>query len=98
MVALNEVGGQSLVFVQTRRFFHGEPRYTLHRVSVVNRLEKVAQVRSRLSDEDRAQMKREEGQGKRPIEPLHAGQWVATGGVVEMTDALEDLLANQGRQ
>jgi hypothetical protein len=58
---------------------------------VVNRLQKIAQVRSRLTEEDRRQMAREKDKGLRPIVPLKPGEWVATGGVAEMTDALDDL-------
>jgi cobalt-zinc-cadmium efflux system membrane fusion protein len=95
MKALNEVGGQSLVFVAGRPSRDGRPRYFLRRVAVVNRLEQMAQVRSRLTGEDRAQMHKEKGRGLRPIEPLGPGERVATGGVVEMTDALEGLLAGE---
>jgi cobalt-zinc-cadmium efflux system membrane fusion protein len=98
MKAVNEVGGESLVFVQAREFFHGMPRYTLRRVSVVHRFQNTAQVRSRLTAGDLDQIRKEKKAGKslRPVEPLRAGEWVATGGVVEMTEALEGLQAEAG--
>jgi hypothetical protein len=95
MKALNEVHGQSLVFVQERAFLGGRPRFTVRRVAVVNRFADSVQVRSRLrlTKEEREQMEREVRRGLRPVEPLEPGEWVVTGGVVELTDGLDDLLA-----
>jgi cobalt-zinc-cadmium efflux system membrane fusion protein len=99
MKALNEVHGQSLVFVQTRAPSGKSPaEFTLRRVAVVHRFADKAQVRRRLTKAEREQNRKEqeksskEGAVRRlPIEPLEAGERVVTGGVVEMTDALEDL-------
>jgi cobalt-zinc-cadmium efflux system membrane fusion protein len=92
--ALNDVRGQSLVFVKTETFFGGR-RYVLRRVSVAHRFLDVVQVRSRLelTKEERAKMAEEVRRGLRPIESMKAGEQVVVGGVVEMTDALEGLQA-----
>jgi hypothetical protein len=91
--ALNEVHGQSLVFVQARGPSGGLPRYTLRRVQVVHRFADVVQVRSELNIQakERAKLREEVRQGKLPIEPLKPGEWVVTGGVVELTDAVDNL-------
>jgi cobalt-zinc-cadmium efflux system membrane fusion protein len=92
--ALNDVHGQSLVFVESRDA-QGAPVYVLRRVQVAHRFADVVQVRSvlQLSTEEKKRLEEESRQGKRPIEPLLPGERVVTGGVVEMTDALEDLKA-----
>jgi cobalt-zinc-cadmium efflux system membrane fusion protein len=93
--ALNDVHGQSLVFVQARGFFRGKTKYIRRRVQVVNRFADKVQVRSaiHLTDREKARMKKDIENGLRPIEPLKPGEWVVTGGVVELTDGLDDLLA-----
>jgi cobalt-zinc-cadmium efflux system membrane fusion protein len=93
-VALNDVHGESLVFVKTDKFFGG-PKYILRRVSVAHRFADVVQVRSRLdlNSAEREKMQRGVRRGLRPIEPLYPGEQVVLGGVVEMTDALESLQA-----
>jgi cobalt-zinc-cadmium efflux system membrane fusion protein len=91
--ALNEVHGQSLVFVQARGSSGGLPRYTLRRVQVVHRFADVVQVRSELNltAREREKLRQEVRQGKLPLEPLKPGEWVVTGGVVELTDAVDNL-------
>jgi cobalt-zinc-cadmium efflux system membrane fusion protein len=91
--ALNEVGGQSLVFVKVPGGKDGRVRFALRRVAVVNRFADAIQVRSvlHLTREEQEQLKKDLARGLRPIEPLRPGERVAVGGVVEMTDALEDL-------
>jgi cobalt-zinc-cadmium efflux system membrane fusion protein len=93
--ALNDVHGQSLVFVQARGFFGGKPKYMLRRVQVVHRFADKVQVRSvlHLTDREKAQLRQEVRRGLRPVEPLRPGQWVVTGGVVELTEGLDDLQA-----
>jgi hypothetical protein len=95
MTALNEVHGQSLVFVQEPASAGAKPRYVLRRVAVVNRFADVVQVRSRLelTAREKEQMAREVRRGLRPIEPLRPGERVVTGGVVELASGLDDLLA-----
>lgn len=90
--ALNEIHGESLVFVRTDKFFEG-PKYTLRRVSVAHRFADVVQVRSRLTRQDLAREKQQTGRRRWPVQPLKAGEMVVTGGIVEMTDALDDLRA-----
>jgi hypothetical protein len=95
--ALNEVNGQALVLVQERGFFHGRNRYALRRVSVAHQFQDTIQVRSALdlSQEEKTKMAEEVKRGLLPIEALRPGQWVVTGGVVELTDALEDLKSKE---
>jgi cobalt-zinc-cadmium efflux system membrane fusion protein len=93
--ALNDVHGQSLVFVQARGPDRGKPRFLLRRVQVVHRFADKVQVRSELhlTDREKWQMQKEIERGLRPIEPLKPGERVVTGGVVELTEGLDDLLA-----
>jgi multidrug efflux pump subunit AcrA (membrane-fusion protein) len=93
--ALNDVHGQSLVFVEGKESSKGWRSFFLRRVQVVNRFADKVQVRSKLNltDQEKAQMKKEVERGLRPIEPLQPGERVVTGGVVELTEGLEDLLA-----
>jgi cobalt-zinc-cadmium efflux system membrane fusion protein len=92
--ALNEVGGEALVFVQpdpTRDEFF------LRRVVVVQRFKDVAFVRSELTAEDLRQSAGDVTRGKRPVEALHPGERVVTHGVIELTAALEDLLTKEDK-
>ncbi len=97
--ALNDVRGESLVFVRERGFFGGN-RFVLRRVAVVHRFADTVQVRSRLelTDEEKSRQAEEVKRGKRPIEPLRPGEEVLVGGVVEMTDALDNLLTESAAQ
>jgi cobalt-zinc-cadmium efflux system membrane fusion protein len=90
--ALNEVNGQSLVFVQRNP---DRPEYTLRRVVVVRRTREVVQVRSELNAAEQHASQEEVRQGRRPFETLQPGDLLVTRGVTEMTDALEDLVARE---
>jgi cobalt-zinc-cadmium efflux system membrane fusion protein len=90
--ALNEVGGQALVFVQTDP---GRREYTLRRVPVEARFKDVAVVRSKLTADDEKVSRLEKQKGRRAIEPLRPGERVLTRGVVELTTALEELLVEE---
>jgi cobalt-zinc-cadmium efflux system membrane fusion protein len=95
MKALNEVHGQSLVFVQQPGKAGDKPRFILRRVQVAHRFADTAQVRSRLrlTDREEADMKQDMLRGLRRIEPLKPGEIVVTGGVVELASGLDDLVA-----
>jgi len=88
--ALNEVDGQSLVLIQPNP---REPEYVLRRVAVVSRFKDKTYVKSKLTDRDAANG--ENGHARRPIERLGPGELVLTRGVVELTAALEELLAKE---
>jgi multidrug efflux pump subunit AcrA (membrane-fusion protein) len=85
--ALNEVEGESLVFVQTNGQEH---EYGLRRVAVVERFKEFTFVRSRLTKRDREISAAEQMRGRRPIQPLLPGERVVTLGIVELTAALEN--------
>jgi multidrug efflux pump subunit AcrA (membrane-fusion protein) len=88
--ALNEVGGESLVFVQPKE---DVPVYELRRVVVVRRARQECLVRSELSLEDQKFSDEEAREGRRPLGVVRPGEWLVTRGVTEMTDALEELIA-----
>jgi cobalt-zinc-cadmium efflux system membrane fusion protein len=90
--ALNEVDGQSLVFVQPDR---KKAEYTLRRVAVVRRFKDVIFVRSRLTEEEQKTSAEEVRLGRRPIQPLRPGELVLAGGIVQMTAALENLVTQE---
>jgi cobalt-zinc-cadmium efflux system membrane fusion protein len=86
--ALNELGGEALVFVQP------DPagrEYTLRRVAVVERFRDVTYVRSVLTPDEKKMSDQEHRRGRLQLEPLRPGERVITRGVVEMTAALEAL-------
>jgi cobalt-zinc-cadmium efflux system membrane fusion protein len=87
--ALNEVDGESLVFVQPNEKEH---KYVLRRVSVVHRFKDVTFVRSALTEEDKKANITEVKSGRRPIQALQPNDRVVTNGVVAMTAALEGLV------
>jgi cobalt-zinc-cadmium efflux system membrane fusion protein len=90
--ALNEVGGEALVFVEV----NAERReYTLRRVRVEARFKDAVVVRSKLTAEDEKLSEAEQKLGRRPLQPLRAGERVLTRGVVELTRALEELLIEE---
>jgi cobalt-zinc-cadmium efflux system membrane fusion protein len=95
--AINEIGGEALVFVQLDPAKH---EFVLRRVAVVHRFREVTIVRSQLTkmekDENVRNSKAESS--KRQIETLQAGDLVITRGVVELTAALEDLLLKEGNR
>jgi cobalt-zinc-cadmium efflux system membrane fusion protein len=80
--ALVEDGKESVVFVQPDP---KRPRYTLKRVVVTQRFQDVAYVRSRISDEQR----------KAGLSELRPGEWLVTGGAVELKAALEEVQAKE---
>jgi len=84
--ALNEVEGESLVFVETDAKKH---EYALRRVAVVERFKEFTFVRTRLTKRDREISEAEQVRGRRPIQPLLPGERVVTLGIVELTAALE---------
>jgi cobalt-zinc-cadmium efflux system membrane fusion protein len=88
--ALNEVNGESLVFVQPTKDL---PEYELRRVVVVRRSRDVTLVRGELSPDDRNASEEEVKQGHRPLGVVRPGEWLVTQGVTEMTDALEGLIS-----
>jgi cobalt-zinc-cadmium efflux system membrane fusion protein len=90
--ALNEVDGQSLVFVQPDR---GKAEYALRRVAVVRRFKEVVFVRTKLTEDERKTSEDEVKLGRRPIRQLLPGERVLTGGIVQMTAALENLLTQE---
>ncbi len=88
--ALNEVEGESLVFVETDAKKH---EYMLKRVAVDSRFQDVSFVRSTLTEQDKKLSEAELAKGRRPLEALLPGERVVTRGIVEMTAALETQLA-----
>jgi cobalt-zinc-cadmium efflux system membrane fusion protein len=90
--ALNDVDGQMLVLVEKDA---GKREYVLRRVAVEQRFEKVSVVRSKLTDKERQLSEVEQARGRRPIEPLLPGERVLTNGIVELTAALNTLLADR---
>jgi multidrug efflux pump subunit AcrA (membrane-fusion protein) len=90
--ALNEVKGQSFVFVKDKAR-PGE--YTLRRVMVLRRFADYSVVRSKLRDEDRKFSSDEVKQGRYPLRTLERGDQVVTRGVVELTTALENLITRE---
>jgi cobalt-zinc-cadmium efflux system membrane fusion protein len=96
LTALAEDGRQSFVFVQPDPAQH---EYTMRRVKVGLRFEKVAFVYSRLKPEEEKLTPEEVKQGLQPLQPLKAGERILTTGVLELRAALEDKMskAKQGR-
>jgi cobalt-zinc-cadmium efflux system membrane fusion protein len=90
--ALNEVDGQTLVFVETNADKH---EFTLRRVPVEARFKDVVVVRSKLTAEDEKVSRLEQQKGRRPIEPLRPGERVMTRGIVELTALLDELLIEE---
>jgi multidrug efflux pump subunit AcrA (membrane-fusion protein) len=89
--AINDVEGEMLVFVEKNA---KKREYVLRRIAVEHRFEKVSVVRSKLTDKDRQFSEVEQLKGRRPIEPLLPGERVLTNGIVELTAALDNLMAN----
>jgi multidrug efflux pump subunit AcrA (membrane-fusion protein) len=87
--ALNEIKGQSFVFVRD-----GEKSndFSCRRVVVVQRFKDFSIVKSVLGDADRERSEQEVKEGRWPFRPLLPGEHVVTRGVVELTTALETLL------
>ena len=90
--ALNEVDGQSLVFVQP------DPKktdYVLRRVAVVRRFKDVTFIRSVLTEQEKKTSAAEVQLGRRPMQPLRPGERALTGGIVQMASALESLVTKE---
>jgi multidrug efflux pump subunit AcrA (membrane-fusion protein) len=90
--ALNEVNGESLVWVQPDP---AKAQYIQRRVVVVSRFKDKSYVRSQLTTKDEEQSKQEVQKGRLSLETLHAGERVVTRGVLEMTACLEDLMSKE---
>jgi cobalt-zinc-cadmium efflux system membrane fusion protein len=88
--ALNEVNGESLVFVQPDR---DKPEFVLKRVAVVRRSRELTQIRSKLTPAEEQISEEEVKQGRRPVETLRVGDRLLIRGVTELTDAFEALVA-----
>jgi multidrug efflux pump subunit AcrA (membrane-fusion protein) len=94
--ALNEINGESLVFVQPDP---ANPEYILRRVVVIARFKDKSFVRSnKLTALEGKQSKQEVEKGRRPLEPLQARDLVVTRGILEMTAALEEQQSREGRR
>jgi hypothetical protein len=89
MAAIADDGWQTVVFVQLDP---AKPDYTMRRVKVTHRFDKVAYVSTVLSDEDKKlgeiQAKK---QGLLPYSELHVGDRVITSGLLELKKELDDL-------
>jgi len=90
--ALNEVEGEGLVFVETDA---AKREYILKRVAVAQRFKDVTYVRSVLNTRDKEISEKEQAKGKRALQPLLPGEKVVTRGTLQMTVALETLLAKE---
>ncbi len=89
--ALVEDGKDSIVFVQTDP---KEPIYTMRRVEVTNRFDRMAYVRNTpVTKKDDPRAAKEEPQSAAPIEPLHDGELVLPTGALELKTALENKLS-----
>jgi multidrug efflux pump subunit AcrA (membrane-fusion protein) len=86
--ALNEVEGESLVFVETDA---KKREYSLRRVAVVERFKEATFVRSKLTKRDQEISEAEQVKNRRPIQPLLPGERVITRKIVELTAELEKL-------
>jgi cobalt-zinc-cadmium efflux system membrane fusion protein len=87
--AVVEDGHQSVVFVQAEPDKHPD-YYTLRRVEVTHRLDKVAFIRSKSFAAGEQRMREEEELGVLPKEPLHAGERILRTAVGELKAALLD--------
>lgn len=89
--ALNEIGGQSLIFVQPNP---KKAEFIQRRVAVVQRFKDKSVVRMKLTADDEDLSKQEQARGRLPIVPLNADELVVTRGVIELTAALESQMAS----
>jgi multidrug efflux pump subunit AcrA (membrane-fusion protein) len=90
--ALNEIKGQSYVFVKDDK---NKNEYSCRRVAVVQRFKDFSVIRSKLTNEQKNFSIQEVKQGRWPLRPLLPNDLVVTRGVVELTTALENLLTNE---
>jgi CheY-like chemotaxis protein/multidrug efflux pump subunit AcrA (membrane-fusion protein) len=86
--------GRTYVFVQAK---DNKSFYTLRRVKVTHRFDKVVYVKSRLDAREAALTPQEMGQGLLPLEPLHEGDRVLKSGVLELKKELEDRESDAGK-
>jgi hypothetical protein len=93
--ALNEVNGESLVFVQSKTSKYD---FIQRRVVVVARFKDWSFVRSKLTDKEKEQSQQEVARNRLPLAPLHEGDRVVTRGILEMTACLEGLLAQEANK
>jgi multidrug efflux pump subunit AcrA (membrane-fusion protein) len=87
MAALADDGRQTVVFVQPDP---AKPHYTLRRVKVTHRFDRVAYVSSVLTDADIALGNAQAKDGLLPFSPLKEGDRVLTSGILELKKELED--------
>jgi cobalt-zinc-cadmium efflux system membrane fusion protein len=88
MAAIADDGRQSIVFVQPDPT---KPVYTMRRVQVTHRFDKVAYVRSVLTEEEKAAgTKQAQEQGVLPLSTLQVGEHVITSGLLELKKELDD--------
>jgi cobalt-zinc-cadmium efflux system membrane fusion protein len=88
--ALNEVNGESLVFV--RRSVE-PPEFEQRGVVVVRRSKDFTLVRGELTPEEQKASEEEVRQGRRPFGVVRSGEVLVTRGVTELTDALDALIS-----
>jgi cobalt-zinc-cadmium efflux system membrane fusion protein len=93
--ALVDDGQQSLVFVQTNKDKH---EYTLRRVQVTHRFDRMAFVRSTPIPTAEQRTAAEEEQGLLPREPLRPGERLLPTGVGELKAALLELESRPARE
>ena len=86
--------GHTYVFVQADE---KKSRYTLRRVKVTHRFDKVVYVKSKLEAREAALTPQEKEQGLMPLEPLHEGDKVLKSGVLELKKELEDRESDAGK-
>jgi len=90
LTALAEDGKQSFLFVQPNP---AVPRFTLRRVVVSQRFDKVAFVRSVLAPEEQELSPEKQAAGEMAPRPLEPGERYLPTGVLELRAALEDRLS-----
>jgi CheY-like chemotaxis protein len=86
--------GHTYVFVQTDEKLS---QYTLRRVKVTHRFDKVVYVKSKLDDKEITLTAEEKERRLLPLEPLQPGDKVLKSGVLELKKALEDLESDAGK-
>jgi cobalt-zinc-cadmium efflux system membrane fusion protein len=90
--ALNEINGESLVFVQPDP---AKYEFFQRRVSVVARFKDISFARSKLTAKDKQYSQQEVVRGRRPLAEIQVGDRLVTRGILEMTACLEGLLVTQ---
>ncbi len=86
--------GRTFVFVQADE---KKSLYTLRRVQVTHRFDKVVYVKSKLDAKEAALTPEEKERGLAPLEPLHEGDKVLKSGVLELKKELEDRESNAAK-